>query len=59
VRVDGDRLVFEVQLSRMPLVSGLRAAVVADVWEILDVDRSSKPKKPRGTLIQGGSGTVP
>lgn len=44
VRVDGGRLVFEVQLSRMPLVSGIRAAVVADVWEILRIEGDAKPK---------------
>jgi hypothetical protein len=44
VRVDGERLVFEVQLSRLPLVSGIRAAVVADVWEILRIDGATKRK---------------
>jgi hypothetical protein len=40
LRVDGERLVFDVQLARTPLVSGIRAAVVADVWEILRVERT-------------------
>jgi hypothetical protein len=52
VRVDGDRLVFEVQLARQPLVSGLRAAVVADVWEILRIDGASKN---RGALPTTGA----
>jgi hypothetical protein len=44
VRVDGDRVLFEVQLARVPLVSGIRAAVVADVWEILRIQSETKRK---------------
>jgi hypothetical protein len=43
VRVEDGRLVFEVQLARLPLMSGLRAAVAADVWEIL----GTTPPKPK------------
>jgi hypothetical protein len=38
-----DRLTLEVRLGLMPLVTGLRAAVAADVWEILNIP----PPAPR------------
>lgn len=41
-----DQLSLRVRLSLMPLASGLRAAVVADVWEILDVPLPRKPGAP-------------
>jgi hypothetical protein len=48
----GEHLVLDVRLPLGPLVSGLRAAVVADVWEILDVSPRSTPAGP-------GEPTVP
>jgi hypothetical protein len=39
----GDQLSLRVGLALMPLASGLRAAVVADIWEILDVSPRGKP----------------
>jgi hypothetical protein len=37
VSVTDDQLTLRVRLARLPLVTGLRAAVVADVWEFLKV----------------------
>jgi hypothetical protein len=48
--VTPDTLTLRVLLARQPLVSGLRAAVVSDVWEFLDVPNaaSKAPRSPAG-----------
>ncbi|HEX4334799.1 MAG TPA: hypothetical protein VH062_02730 [Polyangiaceae bacterium] len=42
VTVTSDQLTLEVHLARLPLVTGLRAAVAADVWEFLKAPTSEK-----------------
>jgi hypothetical protein len=41
----GETLRLEVELQVAPIVAGLRAAVAADVWEILDLVRPEPPEK--------------
>jgi hypothetical protein len=42
VTVTDDQLTLHVRLARLPLVTGLRAAVAADVWEFLKVPNTPK-----------------
>ena len=42
IAVSDDLLTLRVRLQRLPLVTGLRAAVVADVWEFLKAPNSQK-----------------
>lgn len=42
VTVSDDQLALRVRLARLPLVTGLRAAVAADVWEFLKVPNTPK-----------------
>jgi hypothetical protein len=46
VALQGGRLSLTVRLGLGPLVSGLRAAVISDVWELLEVSRA--PAAPPG-----------
>jgi len=41
-----DTLQLHVRLARQPLVTGLRAAVVSDVWEFLNVPRAKRTPDP-------------
>ncbi|HEY6722802.1 MAG TPA: hypothetical protein VI197_02190 [Polyangiaceae bacterium] len=43
VRTSKDRITLDVELELAPIVHGLRAAVAADVWEMLDVRPTSAP----------------
>lgn len=43
VRSSKDRITLDVELELAPIVHGLRAAVAADVWEMLDVRPTSAP----------------
>lgn len=43
VRTTKDRVTLDVELELAPIVHGLRAAVAADVWEMLDVMPTSDP----------------
>ena len=47
VRTTKDRVTLDVELELAPIVQGLRAAVAADVWEMLDVSPTSAPGPPR------------
>lgn len=40
------RLLLAVELPLLPIARGLRAAVIADVWEIFDIPRPAKPERP-------------
>jgi hypothetical protein len=48
VTVTDEQLTLRIRLARLPLVTGLRAAVAADVWEFLKVPNTSKiaPEAP-------------
>lgn len=46
VTVTDDQLTLRVRLSRLPLVTGLRAAVAADVWEFLKVPSTPQIAPP-------------
>ncbi len=46
VSVTDDQLTLRVRLARLPLVTGLRAAVAADVWEFLKVPNTDKIAPP-------------
>jgi hypothetical protein len=46
ITVSDDFLTLKVRLARLPLVTGLRAAVEADVWEFLQVPNSDRNRHP-------------
>jgi hypothetical protein len=46
VEVLADRVEMTVRLDLVPVVAGLRAAVAADVWEIMDFSRPSANPPP-------------
>jgi len=46
VRSTKERVTLDVELELSPIVQGLRAAVAADVWEMLDVSPTSAPAPP-------------
>ncbi|HEU5075378.1 MAG TPA: hypothetical protein VFU02_14405 [Polyangiaceae bacterium] len=47
VRTTKNRVTLDVELELAPIVHGLRAAVAADVWEMLDVGPTSAPSPSR------------
>lgn len=46
IRTEKERVTLDVELELEPIVAGLRAAVAADVWEMLDVSPTSAPSPP-------------